>query len=125
MQIRAPCVFCTAERRSSLSVLCASLYSRCAAVRCERGVSAVGRRVVVVAVLVAGCASFADLPEVDPMHGASRAPGRPWQPAATDAPVPLRGEQPPGLPSDLADHADRLTLAQLVDAALRENPSTR
>ncbi len=87
--------------------------------------SAVGRRVVVVAVLVAGCASYADLPEVDPMRGASRAPGRPWQPAAADAPLPLRGEQPPGLPSDLADRADRLTLAQLVDAALRENPSTR
>jgi TolC family type I secretion outer membrane protein len=88
-------------------------------------VSAIGRHVVVVAALVTGCASYAHLPEVDPMRGASRAPGQPWQPTPADASVPLRAELPPGLPADLADRADRLTLAQLVDAALRENPSTR
>ena len=81
---------------------------------------------VLAAVLAGGCAArLAELPEIEPMRGASRAPGRPWEPRTGEAPPVLPGEQAPGLPPDLAPQADRLTLAALVDAALRESPSTR
>ena len=81
---------------------------------------------MVAALLGAGCAQrLADLPEIDPMRGASRAPGEPWRPADGDVPSALAGENPPGVPSELVSEADRLTLAQLVDVALRQSPSTR
>jgi hypothetical protein len=114
--------------RGALSVRAPACILRAAwMVEEEVEVSAMGRRILLLAaVFVAGCASHgADLPEVDPMRGASRAPGRPWQPAAADVATTPRGAPPPGLPSSLAEQPDRLSLAQLVDAALRENPSTR
>ena len=88
---------------------------------------AVGQRMLVLAAMcVAGCAARdAPLPEIDPMRHASPDPGRPWHPPPADVSTALRGEQPPGLPADLAEQSERLTMAQLVDAALRENPSTR
>jgi TolC family type I secretion outer membrane protein len=80
----------------------------------------------ILTLLATGCTQrAADLPELEPMRAASRAPGQPWQPRAGETAPALRGEQPPGLPDDLTAQADRLTLAQLVDAALRESPSTR
>lgn len=88
---------------------------------------AAGRRMqLLLAVLVAGCASHgSERPEIDPMRQASRAPGQPWRAPAADQSTALRGAQPPGLPADLTAQAERLTLAQLVDAALRDSPSTR
>ena len=85
-----------------------------------------GRVALLAALLAAGCTQRVDeLPEIDPMRSVSRAPGQPWQPRAGEVPVALPGEQPPGMPDDLAADASRLTLAQLVDVALRESPSTR
>jgi len=76
---------------------------------------------------IAGCAEqLAQLPELHPMRDVSREPGTAWTPRPGDAvPTFVPGERPPALPPELAEQADRLSLAQLVDAALRESPSTR
>jgi outer membrane protein len=85
-----------------------------------------GCMTLLAALLAAGCTQRIDeLPEIDPMRGVSRSPGRPWQPRVGEVPVAVPGEQPPGMPADLAADASRLTLAQLVDVALAESPSTR
>lgn len=92
--------------------------------------SALGRaggllRIAAACLAISGCGA-SQLPEVDPLRHAARAPSVAWVPRAPDEQsVPLPGEQPPAVPPELQPPAARLDLAALVDLALRQSPSTR
>ena len=78
---------------------------------------------LVLILIAAGCGT----PRVDGVAGAAPAPNVPWKP-------PPRAVEPESLvtpaavaavPSDLQQHINQLTLADVVDLALRNNPATR
>lgn len=76
------------------------------------------------AVLVAGCVgtpSVSDAPSVSP------APETPWKPPAGAIPPDRAADTTTGrgVPPDLADSIRSLTLAEIVDLGLRNNPATR
>jgi outer membrane protein TolC len=73
------------------------------------------------ALLVAACA----LPEMNPDRYAAPRPGVAWQPPPEDTEPLSDAPESAGIPAALAEQADRLSLDQLVDAALESNPSTR
>ncbi len=65
------------------------------------------------------------LPEWTPMKYAPLTPGKAWSPPPDARPEALPSEKLPGIPPELQTSAHRLTLAHLVDVALRINPATR
>ncbi len=65
------------------------------------------------------------LPEWTPMKFAPPAPGKAWKPTPDARPEALPSEKLPGMPPEIQSSARKLTLTQLVDIALRINPSTR
>ncbi|HEX3274697.1 MAG TPA: TolC family protein [Gemmatimonadales bacterium] len=72
---------------------------------------------------LAGCVGT---PRVSGVPGASPAPQVPWQPPA-DALEPVAEDTSAraAVPADLADRIQRLSLAEIVDIGLRNNPGTR
>ena len=88
------------------------------------GVGAVRRAAVVSALLLAGCAGT---PSVSGVRGASPSPETPWTPPADAIPrvAPADTSARAAIPPDLADRIRRLTLAEIVDLGLRNNPITR
>lgn len=75
--------------------------------------------------LVSGCGMPA--PRVDGVAGAPPSPSAPWTPPRDaikpePAIIPATG---PMVPTDLAERIQQLTLADVVDLALRNNPATR
>jgi len=73
------------------------------------------------AFLAVACA----VPERNPARDTAPAPGTPWRPAPTDAVEPVATQFVSELPAALVLDRERLTLAQLIGAALRANPTTR
>ena len=74
--------------------------------------------------LVAGCVGT---PSVSGVPGASPSPDVPWTPPAA---LPPRWPGPtapprPAVPADLGERIRRLTLAEIVELGLRNNPATR
>ena len=81
--------------------------------------------VLILAVVAASSGCKQSLPEFVPMEYASPKPGDLWKPRLDARPEAFAWEKLPGIPPELQASADRLTLVQLVDVALRINPSTR
>jgi outer membrane protein len=82
------------------------------------------RRAIAVVLLISasGCTL---VPEKDVQRKASPAPHEPWTPpAAARMPEPAK-EPPPQIPEEYMRPGTTLTLGQLVDVALRNNPITR
>ncbi|MEO8200210.1 MAG: TolC family protein, partial [Gemmatimonadota bacterium] len=79
---------------------------------------------MMVLVLAAGGCSGA--PRVSGMAGTSPAPNVPWTPPANLERSRDTSPAAPGkLPPDLAERVNHLTLADIVDIGLRQNPQTR
>ena len=76
------------------------------------------------AVLLAGCVGT---PSVSGERSVSPAPETPWTPPPGAIPPDRAADTAPGavVPADLADRIRRLTLAEIVDLGLRNNPATR
>lgn len=64
------------------------------------------------------------LPELDPYEKASEAPGVEWQPSQEEYEKSFELEPLPTVPEDLEDQVGSLTLSQLIDVALANNPTT-
>lgn len=75
-------------------------------------------------VLLGGCVST---PSVEGVAGTSPAPSAEWKPphAQTRAPVPTPTTTTAAIPPDLAQRLQQLTLADIVDLGLRNNPATQ
>lgn len=93
------------------------------------GARAIGRAgrlpgVAFACLLFGGCVGA---PSAGGARGVSPAPEVPWTPppGPLRAPDTLTGERAPPVPGDLADRLQRLTLADIVDLGLRNNPTTR
>ncbi len=65
------------------------------------------------------------LPELDPYKEASPAPGQEWEPTEKEREKAFELEALPTLPQELEADAESLTLPQLVDIALANNPTTQ
>jgi len=77
---------------------------------------------VAAAIAFAGCGALAES-----MRAADVVPpelGQPWRAGDVESARPLAAETLPGIPARLAPEAGRLTLGQLLDAALQTNPQT-
>ena len=74
--------------------------------------------------LLAGCVGT---PRVSGVPGASPAPEKPWTPPAGERKTITAADTSAqaAVPPDLADRIRRLTLAEIVDLGLRNNPQTR
>ena len=85
------------------------------------------RVVLAAATLAAGWACAAPAPRIAGRPGAPPAPNRVWQPPrAAQTRDSLRPAGPAaGLPAAVASRASSLTLADVVDLALQNNPATR
>lgn len=79
---------------------------------------------LVVAIIAIGCGKP---PRVNGVAGAAPSPNVPWKaPARAIQPEPSVTTVPAGaVPSDLQQRINQLTLADVVDLALRNNPATR
>lgn len=64
-------------------------------------------------------------PEFDPYKEASPAPGEEWVPTEKELEKSFELEELPTIPQELQSEADNLTLSQLVDIALTNNPTTQ
>jgi outer membrane protein len=84
----------------------------------------VRRAAIASALLVAGCAGT---PSVSGVRGASPAPEIPWTPPRDALPRIAASDTSAeaAVPPDIADRVQRLTLAEIVDLGLRNNPTTR
>jgi outer membrane protein TolC len=71
----------------------------------------------------AGCASFPPGRSVD--NAVSPAPGSPWQPPAQARLPPPAPPPAPAIPPEYLEKGATLSLAQVLDVALRNNPVTR
>ncbi|HKO01425.1 MAG TPA: TolC family protein [Thermoanaerobaculia bacterium] len=82
------------------------------------------RIAAVVALLFAGCSAFR--PHVDHSIAPSPAPATPWNPPAAAVPPieQLTQLTPPALPANVAP-GTTVSLAQIIDVALSNNPDTR
>ncbi|HJP58683.1 MAG TPA: TolC family protein [Gemmatimonadaceae bacterium] len=82
------------------------------------------RTLLIATVIVAGCGRP---PRVNGAAGASPSPSVPWQPPANA--VKAEPLVPPAqlaaIPPDLAERVRQLTISDVVDIALRNNPATR
>ena len=65
------------------------------------------------------------MPELDPNKFVATAPGKAYEVTKEKKPDSLPAEKLPGISDDLRPSGHKLTLAQLVDVALRINPSTK
>jgi outer membrane protein len=76
------------------------------------------------ALLLAGCAGT---PSVSGVRGASPSPETPWTPPPDAVPRIAEADTSAAaaVPPDIADRVQRLTLAEIVDLGLRNNPTTR
>ena len=74
--------------------------------------------------LVLGLGGCAGTPDVQGVRGVSPAPQVPWTPPAA-ATVVRDTVRAPAVPPELAERAERFTLADIVDLGLRNNPTTR
>ncbi len=77
---------------------------------------------IVIILYTAGCAQ--GFPELNPSKEASTAPGKEWKPRTEEYAEFFPTEDLVGVPSELEDVIDELTLSQLVDVALVNNPTT-
>lgn len=77
---------------------------------------------VISIVILAGCA--VGVPEVDGVAAAPPSPARPWAPP-THGLAPVAQVRRPVIPSDIVARVSSLTLGDVVDLALRNNPVTR
>ena len=75
-----------------------------------------------VVALILGCTP--GLPSVEGVAGTSPSPAVPWTPPARTAEDTVP-PAPPALPPDLAERAMHLTLSDVVDLGLRNNPATQ
>jgi outer membrane protein len=73
-------------------------------------------------VVLVGCVHT---PSVNGVSGTSPAPSAPWTPPRTPARAPLPAAPPPALPAAIAQRVQQLTLTDVLDVALRNNPATR
>ena len=78
---------------------------------------------IVLAMAFLGCNKA--MPELDPNKFTSTAPGKAYVVSKEKEPDSLPAEKLPGISDDLRPSGHKLTLAQLVDVALRINPSTQ
>lgn len=78
---------------------------------------------IFIIILLLSCAHGA--PEFDPYKEASPAPGEEWVPSEEEWEKSFELEELPTIPQDLQSEADSLTLSQLVDIALSNNPTTQ
>jgi len=78
---------------------------------------------IVLAMAFLGCQKA--MPELDPNKFVATAPGKAYEVPREGKPDSLPAEKVPGIPEALKPSKDQLTLAQLVDVALRINPSTQ
>lgn len=65
------------------------------------------------------------VPEFDPYKEASPAPGEEWVPSEKELQKSFELEELPSMPAELQSDSDKLTLSQLVDFALVNNPTTQ
>jgi outer membrane protein len=65
------------------------------------------------------------VPEFHPYKEASSSPGTEWKPSEKELKAAFQIEELPSIPEDLKSDANRLTLSQLVDVALVNNPTTQ
>ena len=79
--------------------------------------------VIIITLLFLSCSH--GLPELDPYEKASEAPNLEWEPSEEEREKSFELEELPTLPEDLESQADSLTLSQLVDIALANNPTTQ
>ncbi|HEU4697636.1 MAG TPA: TolC family protein [Gemmatimonadales bacterium] len=82
------------------------------------------------AATLGGLGACVGTPRVAGVAGAAPAPNVPWTPPPSAVRAQLRTDSvahaaPPALPADLAERIHRLTLAEVVDLALRNNTATR
>jgi outer membrane protein len=84
----------------------------------------VRRATIASALLLAGCVGT---PSVSGVRGASPAPEVPWTPPRDALPRIAASDTSAeaAVPPDIADRVQRLTLAEIVDLGLRNNPATR
>jgi outer membrane protein len=84
----------------------------------------VRRTTIISALLLAGCAGT---PSVSGVRGASPAPEVPWTPPRDALPRIAASDTSAeaAIPPDIAGRVQRLTLAEIVDLGLRNNPTTR
>ena len=73
-------------------------------------------------VALAGCAGT---PSVSGVRAVSPRPDVPWTPPPVARAAPPDTARPEGLPPDLGERIRRLTLGDIVDLGLRNNPTTR
>ena len=78
---------------------------------------------IVLAVAFLGCNKA--MPELEPDKFVATAPGKIYEVSKEEKPDSLLAEKLPGISDDLRPSGHKLTLAQLVDVALRINPSTK
>jgi len=64
-------------------------------------------------------------PELDPYKEASPTSGEEWEPTEKEREKAFELEELPTIPEELEPDADNLTLSQLVDIALTNNPTTQ
>lgn len=73
--------------------------------------------------LVIGCPACAGTPSIGGVAGVPPSPGAVWTPPAEERPREAAVRSP--VPPDLEQRMQRLTLAEVVDIGLRNNPATR
>jgi outer membrane protein len=79
---------------------------------------------LVLAALAAGCAPRLSSPRSVP--GTAPSPAEPWKPPpGIEIPKAARKAAPPEIPKDLEKPGATVTLEQVIDVALRNNPDTR
>ena len=78
-----------------------------------------------VATLVVALAGCAGTPTVSGVRAVSPRPDVPWTPPPVARAAPPDTARPDGLPPDLGERIRRLTLGDIVDLGLRNNPTTR
>lgn len=78
---------------------------------------------VALSALAAGCSSLSPGRSVD--NAVSRAPETPWQPPAEARLPPPPPPPPPAIPPEYLKEGATLSLPQVLDVALRNNPVTR
>lgn len=78
---------------------------------------------LVVLAAAAGCAALSPPPRLAPETSPS--PETPWMPPPGAVPPPSAPKQAPQIPAELLAQAQSLTLAQILDVALRNSPITR
>ncbi|MGB7290643.1 MAG: TolC family protein [Thermodesulfobacteriota bacterium] len=77
---------------------------------------------ILILLFTSGCAQ--GFPELNPSKEASTAPGKEWKPRTGEYSEFFPTEELAGVPQDLQKVINELTLSQLVDVALVNNPTT-